>query len=633
MPLQATSGAASYDAFGGGVPFEPIYIEQVFQNWLYTGNGSTQTITNGIDESGKGALTWIKQRSTAGGHQLYDTARGATQLLSSNNTNAQSTFAAGLTSFNANGFSLGNGINCNTSGETYASWTFREQPKFFDVVTWTGNGTTQAISHNLGSVPGFIIIKRTSSAEDWWCFHRYDFTQRFKLNATNAAVNTNNQTYLGDNSTAVSPTSTTFTIGNTSGLNSSGDTFVAYLFAHDAGGFGLTGTDNVISCGSFTTDGSGNATVDLGYEPQWVMYKRSNGTGSWAMFDNMRGMTVNTTNGDAILFANLADAESTVDWIQPTATGFNPFNIATSATYIYIAIRRGPMKVPTTGTSVYATDTRNGTAPNPPTFNSGFPVDWALSRDVSRAWDWVVSQRLTGNFGFDGISTAAQSDLGGDWGAFDFMDGFNRLAGVDANYRSWMMRRAPGFMDVVCWYGDPATVTHNLTVVPELVIQKNRTTTQAWSVWRPGINYGFLNTTAAFTSYTGGSATSTTFTPLQTGSGTSNYVSYLFATCPGVSKCGSYTGNGSSQTINCGFTGGARFILIKRTDSTGDWYVWDTARGIVAGDDPHLSLNTTAAEVTTDDTIDTDSTGFVVNQVAATNVNVSSATYIFLAIA
>jgi hypothetical protein len=96
---------------------------------------------------------------------------------------------------------------------------------------------------------------------------------------------------------------------------------------------------------------------------------------------------------------------------------------------------------------------------------------------------------------------------------------------------------------------------------------------------------------------------------------------------------GSYTGNGSSQTINCGFTGGSRFVLIKRTDSTGDWYVWDSARGIVSANDPHLSLNTTAAEVTTNDSIDPDNTGFIVNQVAATNINVTSATYIYLAIA
>ena len=113
----------------------------------------------------------------------------------------------------------------------------------------------------------------------------------------------------------------------------------------------------------------------------------------------------------------------------------------------------------------------------------------------------------------------------------------------------------------------------------------------------------------------------------------SSYVAFLFATLAGISKVGSYTGNGGSQTINCGFTTGARFVLIKRTDAAGDWYVWDTVRGIISANDPHLSLNGTAAEVTTDDSIDPDSTGFIVNQLAATNINVTSATYIYLALA
>jgi hypothetical protein len=160
-------------------------------------------------------------------------------------------------------------------------------------------------------------------------------------------------------------------------------------------------------------------------------------------------------------------------------------------------------------------------------------------------------------------------------------------------------------------------------------------------VWNNSLTPGFsleLNTTAAQANDTTVSGwNATTFSLIAGNFGAynqidNNYVTYLFASAPGVSKVFSYTGNGSSQTINCGFTGGARFILIKRTDSTGDWYVWDTARGIVAGNDPHLSLNTTAAEVTSDDTIDTNSTGFVVNQVAATNVNVNAATYIGLAI-
>jgi len=100
-----------------------------------------------------------------------------------------------------------------------------------------------------------------------------------------------------------------------------------------------------------------------------------------------------------------------------------------------------------------------------------------------------------------------------------------------------------------------------------------------------------------------------------------------------VSKCFSFTGNGTSQTINCGFTAGAKFVLIKRTDSTGNWLVADTARGIVSGNDPLLYLNSTAAEVTTLDWIDPDNSGFIVNQESTANANVNNATYIGLAIA
>jgi hypothetical protein len=210
----------------------------------------------------------------------------------------------------------------------------------------------------------------------------------------------------------------------------------------------------------------------------------------------------------------------------------------------------------------------------------------------------------------------------------------------------WNFRRAPGFFDEVCYTGTGVarTVSHNLGVAPELMIVKRRSGTATnWRVYAAALGatkYLALDLTDAQATNTivwnDTAPTSSVFTVGVAGAVNSSgdtFVNYLFASCPGVSKVGSYTGNGSSQTINCGFAAGARFVMIKRTDSTGDWYVWDTARGIVAGNDPHLSLNTTAAEVTTDDTIDTDSTGFVVNQVSATNVNVSSATYIYLAIA
>jgi len=142
MPLQATSGAASYDAFGGGVPVVPAYIEEVFSTYLYTGNGASgQSIVNGINLSTKGGLVWLKSRTTPSGsssNNLYDTVRGASQLLISNSTDAQTT--ATRLSFQTTGFNLTNeASSTNESGVSYVSWTFREQPKFFDVVTFTSS--------------------------------------------------------------------------------------------------------------------------------------------------------------------------------------------------------------------------------------------------------------------------------------------------------------------------------------------------------------------------------------------------------------------------------------------------------------------------------------------------------------
>jgi len=636
---------------GGGIP---NYIEDVFSTYLYTGNGSTQTITNNIDLSTKGGLVWIKDRdSGAKGHALFDTARGVNLKLQSQSTNGEFSGANQLTAFNTTGFDLGSAGDPNGSGTTYVSWTFREQPKFFDVVTWTGNGTFQPIPHNLGALPGFIIYKATSTTSDWFVLARKDATDMvgLKLNTTAAAGFTDTPANLGVTSTTFDPV---YSWGNTNGV-----TYVAYLFAHDAGGFGLAGTDNVISCGSFTTDGSGYATVNLGYEPQWILYKRSSAGGvSWAIVDSMRGLT--TYYGtDNQLFANTSAAEVNNSEIGPTATGFTtqpPTGQAlfASSTYIYIAIRRGPMKVPTVGTSVfspllYAAD---GAASKSIT-GAGFTPSMSILFDRSR--DGLtytpVADRLRGIERYvETNNTNSESNNTNGIKTFD-MNGVTVQTGSSWNNSTYvsdglvyLFCRAPGFFDEVCYTGtgSATTFSHNLTVVPELIITKCRGDAFGWAVYSspvgntaalflettaiPDTNSAYWNnTTPTSTVFSVGSANRTNRTSL-------GMVAYLFATCAGVSKVGSYTGNGSSQTIACGFTAGSRFVLIKRTDSTGDWYVWDSARGIVAGNDPHLSLNTTAAEVTTDDSVDTDNSGFIVNQVAATNVNVSSATYIFLAI-
>jgi len=110
-----------------------------------------------------------------------------------------------------------------------------------------------------------------------------------------------------------------------------------------------------------------------------------------------------------------------------------------------------------------------------------------------------------------------------------------------------------------------------------------------------------------------------------------DFIAYLFATLDGVSKVGSYTGNGSSQNIDCGFSNGARFIMIKRTDSSGSWTVFDSYNGIVAGNDPYMRLNLTSAQESGYDVVDPYSAGFTVNNQAS--LNLSGASYIFYAVA
>jgi hypothetical protein len=229
----------------------------------------------------------------------------------------------------------------------------------------------------------------------------------------------------------------------------------------------------------------------------------------------------------------------------------------------------------------------------------------------------------------------------------DFVLGADTSGSVNYStftYANWAFRRASGFMDVVCYTGTGSATTqaHNLTVVPELMIIKRRNAVTSWSVYTAylpassflqlsdnsgdlGPQIGWWNntrpTSSVFTVGTDGDVNASGAT----------YVAYLFATVAGVSKVGSYTGTGTAQTINCGFTAGARFVMIKRTDSAGDWWVWDTARGMVTGTDPRLAWNSTAAQAN-NDWVFTTTGGF---QIVTTDagVNASGGNYIFLAVA
>jgi len=283
-----------------------------------------------------------------------------------------------------------------------------------------------------------------------------------------------------------------------------------------------------------------------------------------------------------------------------------------------------------------------------------FAPDWWLVRNRTEggvSYNQISVDRLRGSNATSPVLVTHNTGTEYNTGSTIFsMDGIN-LDSYDAynkntiSFINYFFKRAPGVFDVVCYTGTGSnkTETHNLGVAPELWIVKGRSGTTDWIVGCTSLantEYLVINTTAAkATDATAWNSTFPTSTVLSLGTqaavntNAATYVAYLFASKPGISKVGSYTGNGSALTLDMGFSGGARFFMAKRTDSTGDWFVWDSARGIIAGNDPHLSLNTTVAEVTTDDSVDPTAAGIIVNELAATHINVNGATYIYLAFA
>jgi hypothetical protein len=616
---------------------DTLAIEDVFNTTLYNGNNTTRSLITGIDLSGSNAgLVWIESRNSVKDHALYDTVRGPTYDLATNLTAAQTTQATGVTSFNSDGFSMGALAKINyTSANTYAAWTFKKAPKFFDVVTYTGNGVAgRQIPHSLGVAPGMIIIKEDTAGMHWLVYHRsLGASASIILNLTNAAG------YGSTKWNSTSPTDSYFVVGGEDqGVNTTGKTYIAYLFAHD------DSADGVVQCGSFTTDGSGNASVTLGWEPQYLLLKLSTGTNNWFICDTQRGLPVRPGK-IGILYADSSAVEAQLgtasNGYNLRPDGFDVLNFGGSGTVVYLAIRRGPMRVPTDGTKVFAPISYNGNSAGSTklTLPTGFPVDAALVRPyIAYAKNVYVGDRLRGNGNRIPISSTTESTNVNFW---NFTDNMEFVVGPDtefnANYTNLALcfRRAPGFFDIVCdtGTGSAHNITHCLKSVPGMIWRKSRSEVTQWEVWHSALAASeklVLNDTASkATDVTAWNSTSPTASLFSVGTGANvntsaaTYVTYLFGDTAGLCKAFSYTGNGTNQDVSCGFV--PRFIILKRTDSTGDWYVYDTVRGIVSGNDPYLLLKSTSAEVTTTDYIDPIATGF---NVSGALLNINAADYI-----
>ena len=652
--MQAAAGA-------GG---DSLYVDDLFSTYLYTGNGTARTITTGIDLDTDGGMLMFRNRTTIEEYPVWDSTRLYTEgVIRTNDSSKLYTSVTDMfTGLTDSGFTLGADATLgwvNTNTDEYAAWSFRKAEKFMDIVTYTGTSAAHTISHDLGAVPALIIIKRlvqgvSSDAVHGWIIHHKDLTSAAKVLLYHEAGKEVEAPSMFD---TTYPTSTVFTVGanltnETNGrTNIDGSTFVAYLFASEEAAFGAGGDESVNKCGTFTTDASGLATVSCGWEPQYLMVKGVNATETWKVYDNMRGMAVG--GNDNVHTATTAAAESLSTDIDLTADGFEVNTLTVSKTYVYMAIRR-PMKTPTAGTEVYQSVAYTGGNGAVQKITTSFPVDMEfikIRNDASR--NTLLQDRLRGKVALKTDATSAEINFADNVSDFDYSDGILLPAGTGTNeingaitssYIGQFFKRATGFMDVVAYTGTGGTSTqaHNLGVVPELMIFKRRDG-YAWNTYVASsvlasagpTKYLELNDSATIgtdSNFLNGAPTSSLInTGSNTNQSTKNYIAYLFATLDGISKVGTYTGTGAALNVDCGFSAGARFALIKRTDAAGNWFVYDSVRGIVAGADPYLNMNSTAAEDSTNDDIDPLSSGFSIP--SGSNVNTNGGTYIYLAIA
>jgi hypothetical protein len=348
------------------MPTPTIPAGKLFMNaTLYTGNGSTQTITNGVaGQSFQPDLVWSKNRSNARSHALVNSVAGATLQLQSNTTAAE--FTGGFASLNSNGFTVNNNFNENNTGETYVAWQWKaggaattiavgqystspnvpsiassvsaNTTSGFSVVTYTGNATSGAtVGHGLGVAPSFIIAKnRSSGVTDWPTFHVSTGNNGgCTLNET--AAKATNSTWWND----TTPSSSVVTLGSGSQTNGSTNLQVLYCFAPIAG---------YSAFGSYTGNGSADGPfVYTGFRPRFLMIKRTTGTPTnWYMYDSLRS-PFNATVAE--LYPNLSNAEANgsndFDFLS---NGFKTRNTADAGingsgeTFIYMAFAENPFK-------------------------------------------------------------------------------------------------------------------------------------------------------------------------------------------------------------------------------------------------------------------------------------------------
>ena len=601
--------------------FPPIPSEH-FNVVTWTGNGSSQSITGvGFQPD----WVWGKERSNTSSNELLDTTRGATNYISTNLTNAQGTSGQGLQSFDADGFTVGNDGAWNQNGETYVAWCWKANggttssntdgsitstvqantKAGFSIVKYTGDGTSgSTVGHNLGITPEVVIYKRIDASASWI----------FKSTLLNTddylAVNLTDQVFSDSgvfwNGTA--PTSTVFTLGNSASVNASSGDYIAYCFTPKAG---------YSKFGSYTGNGSTNGPiVNTGFEPAFLMTKQTNTTSNWVIVDNKRSTTNPRNKG---LRPNTTDSESTVGDNMVVDFLTNGFQLKQTSgandnggTFIYIAFGSDASAAPALPNS-FTTNLYTGNS-GTQILGTGFQPSLVWIKDRSATRDHNLTDSVRGvthpiymttgaqltnstfltSFNTDGFSLgnqAASNENLEDFVAWSWKANIIPSINTDGDTQTIVSANSAAGFSIASYTGTGSvqTVGHGLSAAPELIILKKISNTQNWNTGSDEIGWtkyfdGPNTNGAAGTETTVWNDTAPTSTVVTLGGSNNtnangeNYIMYAWQSIAGFSKMGSYTGNGSTQSITgLGFQ--PSWLLIKNMDSARGWQMFDSSRG------------------------------------------------------
>tara|TARA_Y100000114_G_scaffold155663_1_gene180414 strand:+ start:25 stop:2997 length:2973 start_codon:yes stop_codon:yes gene_type:complete len=633
---------------------------------IYQGNQSTKSIT-GLGFSPN--FIWLKERSGTDRHVLIDTLRGEDSQISTNNTDAETTYGSNFDGFDTDGFTLGSATETNDNGEDYVAWTWKADD---GEPTYNTNGTVNSmvtananagfsivkatapssgvftVGHGLSSALDFFVIKRLDSSGGWIVYSRDVGANKYLLLNDSASAATDT-TFFNN----TDPTSTVFTLKAGSSIVG-GAKFVAYCFSE---------VSNYQQFGTYTGNNTNDTAITTGFQPDFVLIKSITTAENWSIMDSRRG-------GHLRMYTNTNDDDENTVGFRFSSNGFvipkwGSFN-HNGATFFYWALAKNVSSINTVANS-FKTKTYTGTGSAQSITGLGFKPDLTWFKDRGRVREHILSDSIRGAGREISPNTADAEETDRGVGSFDsdgfsFADGNTNYNASSENYVAWTWKAGNqwqlntngsinstinantgnGFSIVkYVGTGSATTVGHGLSSAPEMIIVKNLSNSHSgnahWAVYNTTVGATkviYLNrnnaegTSSAFWNDT---APTTSVFSIGTDNDVNvdgeDFIAYCWHSVSGYSKIGTYTGNSSTRSITgVGFQ--PDWLMIKQTNAANHWRIFDSARGL--GNPQTLFASLDSQEDNESNTVSSfDSDGWTMG--SQQGVNDNGDTYIYMA--